>query len=200
MDKDRAEQMAYFRYGIINPLLSGDSTKSLKDRMKEQASKIWTLPNGKLKTYSWMTIEQWYYDYRNKGFSALLNPERKDKGKHRGIGQALGDEMEKLIRQYPTLKSSNIIAILDEKQLRVNGRPSDSTIYRYLRATRPSKESPTQERRSFEAPYAGNLWQADPACGIWPLCQRQAAQRKLSKTADLFSRHHRRPLPPPLSC
>jgi transposase InsO family protein len=161
MDADRSEQMAYFRYGIINPLLSQDSTKSLKNRMREQAGKIWTLPNGKLKTYSWMTIEQWYYDYRNKGFSALMNPVRKDKGKHRGIGQTLGDEIDTLIRQYPSLKSSNIIAILDEKQLRVNGRPSDSTLYRYLRAIRPSKQSPTQERRSFEAPYAGNLWQAD---------------------------------------
>ena len=42
-----------------------------------------------------------------------------------------------------------------------NSLPSESTIYRYMRTVRPRRESPTKERRAFEAPYAGSLWQTD---------------------------------------
>ena len=56
-------EMAMFRYGVINPLLHGDDERSLKKRMKEQSGKIWTLPDGRLRQFSWGTIEDWFYTY-----------------------------------------------------------------------------------------------------------------------------------------
>ena len=161
MVQDKSKEMAYFRYGVINPLLSKDSIKSLKDRMKEQADKIWTLPDGRQKTYSWMTVEDWYYTYTTKGFDGLVNPPRKDKGKYRGISEALYERVDKLLSDYPSLKSSNIITMIDDEGLRPDKIPSDSTIFRYIRSIRPAKQTLHQERRCFEAPYAGNLWQTD---------------------------------------
>ena len=55
-----------------------------------------------------------------------------------------------------------MIRRLDEQGLRPDGEPSDSSIYRYLRKVRPAfiKTTP-KERRAFEAPFAGYLYQTD---------------------------------------
>ena len=50
---DFEKEMAMFRYAVITPLLHGNDERSLKKRVREQAAKIWTLPNGRLRQFSW---------------------------------------------------------------------------------------------------------------------------------------------------
>lgn len=161
MSQNPAVVMGHFRFGVINPLLSADDPRSLKERFAELAARVWTLPNGSLRHYSAATIEDWYYDYRTHGLPALINPPRRDTGTHRVVSVELSEAIESLLADHPTIKSSNLIRLLDQRGLRVEGRPSDSTIYRYLRRLRQSQQRPVQERRAFEAPYAGCLYQTD---------------------------------------
>ena len=74
------KEMAMFRYSVINPLLHGDDGRFLKKRMYELSDRIWTLPDGRLKQFSWGTIEDWYYTFRNYGLEGLTSQQRKDNG------------------------------------------------------------------------------------------------------------------------
>jgi transposase InsO family protein len=161
MDERQAYQMGHFRFGVISPLLSQDDPRPLKERIEEQAKKIWTLVDGKLRQYMPATIEDWYYDYRKGGFDALVNPPRSDKGTHRVIGENVCRFIDELLQAYPTLKSTNVIRLLNEQNLCNGDLPSDATLFRYLRKTRSQYTKTYQERLAFEAPYAGNLYQTD---------------------------------------
>ena len=155
------KEMAMFRYSVINPLLHGDDGRSLKKRMYELASRIWTLPDGGLKQFSWGTIEDWLYTYRNYGLEGLTNQQRKDNGSFRALNDDLCSYIDKYIKDYPQLKTSAILDIMTKDKSVNKNLPSSSTIYRYIRTIRPHKDIPSKERRSFEAPYSGNLWQTD---------------------------------------
>lgn len=155
------QEMAMFRYGIITPLLHENDERSLKKRMKEQAVKIWTLPNGSLRQFSWGTIEDWLYAYRNDGLAGLTTDQRCDKGGFREINEAVSVYIDKHLSEYPKLKTSVMIKLMKDTGVIVDNQPSASTIYRYVKTIRPQKGASLKERRSFEAPYAGNLWQTD---------------------------------------
>ena len=161
------KEMAMFRYSVINGLLHGDSSKSLKKRMHALADRIWTLPDGKLRQFSWGAIEDWYYAYRNYGFSGLIKQPRKDNGKFRMLNEELCSYIDKFIKAHPQLKTSVLISRMREDAKFSEKLPGDSTIYRYVRSICPLKEAPAKERRAFEAPYAGNLWQTDLMYGAY---------------------------------
>ena len=155
------KQMGMFRYGVINALLHGDDERSLKKRMLELSEKLWTLPDGRLRQFSWGTIEEWYYTYRRDGLAGLEQRRRKDKGNFRGLDERVCLHIEKYVREHPRLKTSVMIDAMRKSGLITEGGPSDSTIYRYVRQIRPFEHAPVKERRAFEAPYSGSLWQTD---------------------------------------
>lgn len=159
------KEMAMFRYSVINPLLHGDDGRFLKKRMYELSDRIWTLPDGRLKQFSWGTIEDWYYTFKNYGLEGLTNQQRKDNGSFRALNNDLCSYIDKYIKDYPQLKTSAIIDIMTKDKSVNENLPSSSTIYRYIRTVRPEKDAPVKERRSFEAPYSGNLWQTDVMYG-----------------------------------
>jgi len=159
--EEAAKQMGMFRFGVISPLLS-ENPKFLGCRIKELAARVWTLPNGTLRQFAADTIEDWYYDYRNYGFDALINPSRKDKGTHRTLNQQICRIIDETLKDVPHFKGRNLIARIDALNLREEGVPSDATVYRYIRKARPLYAVENkQERKAFEAPYAGCLYQTD---------------------------------------
>lgn len=161
MSDDRARRLGQFRFDVISPLLSDDAGP-LYQRFAHLADQVWTLPNGQLRQYSAATIEDWYYDYRQHGLSALINPPRRDKGTQPAISETIINEIDAILAEHPAMKAANIIRLLDQRAMRADGKPSDSSLYRYVRRRRPQRVVPQQqERRAFEAPYAGALYQVD---------------------------------------
>jgi len=158
---DKITQMAMFRFQVIHVLLHGDDERTMKKRILEQSEKLWPLPDGQVRQFAPGTIEQWYYDYRAGGLDALRSLGRSDRGSFRGLSENECDFLDRIVRNHPDLRTSVIIRLMRAKGLIENGRPSQSTIYRYVRLKRPERAAPVKERRSFEAPYAGNLWQVD---------------------------------------
>jgi len=179
MDEESAKKMGMFRFGVISPLL-GESPRSLKERLTMLAEQIWTLPNGGLRQYSADTIEDWYYDYRNHGLPALVNPPRKDKGTHRILSEDICDEIDAILKQKPSVKGSTILQRLDKLGLCKDGMPSDATVYRHLRKIRPCFLAKKKgERRAFEALYPGGLYQTDIMYGPFiPVRQSNGRFRK----------------------
>ena len=161
MESEKILAMAMFRQGVIQPLLYVDDPRSLNKRFHELAQAIWTLPNGSLRQFAWGTIEDWYYNYKQNGLDGLRDQVRKDSGSFRGLTEKTCDFLDDILEKHPTLKTSSIIDKMKDDGLISDGKPSSSTIYRYLRIKRPAKLKEVKERRSFEAPYSGHLWQTD---------------------------------------
>lgn len=152
--------MGMFRFGVISPLLS-ESDEPLCRRFERIAAEVRTLPNGTLRQFSPATIEDWYYDYRNYGLQGLVNPARSDKGRI-SVSEDVIAAVDEFLKAKPKMKGTNVIRRLDERGLRPEGRPSDSTIHRYLRRVRPLfAQERTKERKAFEGPFAGYLYQTD---------------------------------------
>ena len=159
----RREQAAYFRYAVIAPLLAEEPGQTLKERIRKQAERLWVFPDGRIKPIGFGTIEKWLYTYRQGGLEALQTERRCDAGTFRGIDDELAGVIDDLLRNHPKLRTHAIITHLESRDLLGRPRPSHSTLYRYIKARRPvtARCQPAVERRSFEAPYAGYLWQAD---------------------------------------
>jgi transposase InsO family protein len=158
------EQLGWFRYGVIAPLLAPEPGRTLKERIEEQAQRLWTLPDGRTKPIGFGTIEKWLYDYRRDGIEALKVRRRRDAGSFRGIDGETAAAIDTVLQEHPKLRTHAIIDHLGGEDLLGAPPPSRSTLYRYIKAHRPQPDSAakqTVERRSFEAPYAGYLWQAD---------------------------------------
>ena len=153
------EKMAYFRYNVISPLLSDDG-RLRKVRIQELAKNCWTLPCGRVRQFSYKTISDWFYNYSKHGFESLVTSPRSDRGEHRCIPDEVCEQIDVFIKQYPNMKNSNIIRLLDEKSLLDHG-PSQSSLYRYLKRIRPAFEPSPAQRRAFEAGHAGDLYQTD---------------------------------------
>ena len=155
--------LAWFRYGVIAPLLAPEPGKTLKERIDEQASRLWTLPDGRVKSIGFGTIEKWLYDYRQGGVDTLKTRRRSDAGAFRGLDGDVAAAIDTLLAEHPKLRSHAVIDHLDSRGLLGSPPPSQSTLYRYIKSRRAVRKNAgdSVERRSFEAPYAGYLWQAD---------------------------------------
>jgi len=160
--EDEARQTAYFRFGIISPLLMLDPDATLKHGLEMQASRTWTQPDGQLCVYAASTIESWVYRYRHGGLDALIDSPRRDKGTFPGMPERVCDEALRLFHEHPAVRTSTVYDHLTGNGLIIDGQPSRSTFYRWTSHNRPECPSPvTQERRAFEAGWSAALWQAD---------------------------------------
>lgn len=184
MDKEKIESMATFRFEVIAPLLNLDERHVLIREMKRLADRIWILPGGRSRQFAWGTLEDWYYDYRRGGLEALRKGARRDAGTFRALDAAVCERIDQLLQKHPAASGRNVIRILEKEGMIANGRPSESTIHRYLRANRPSvgEETARRERRSFEAPRAGDLWQTDIMYGNYVTVRDPRGRRSKRQT------------------
>ncbi len=178
------QQIGYFRYAVIAPLLTDEPGSTLKERIQKQAERIWLQPDGKVKRIGFGTIEHWLYDYKRGGIEALQSQCRNDAGTFRGIDEKLAETLDEIIGDHPKLRPHAIIEHLRRQQLLGDSPPGQSTLYRYIKSQRPAK-SPhrdKKERRCFEAPYAGYLWQADIMYGVHLLMELANGRKRKQQT------------------
>jgi len=186
--EDEARQTAYFRFGVISPLLMPEPDRSLAQGLAEQAQRTWQLHDGRQRCYAASTIEEWLYRYRNGGLDALLDPPRRDKGSSPGMPEAVCDEAACLFREHPSVRTSTVYEHLKRNDLIVDGRPSRSTFYRWAATNRPDAAPlpVSGERRAFEAGWSGALWQADIMYGPF-IARRQRSGRSRQQQTYLVA-------------
>lgn len=176
------ERTALVRFGVIAPLLAQGDPQSLSARIAEQADRQWPLPDGLLRQFSASTIEGWYYAYRRDGLDALLDQLRSDKGTRKCISPEQAAAVDQLLTEHPRLRTKHLIKLLCDRGILVPGYPpSCSSVYRYVKPRRRQLAAPPagRERRAFEAPHPGALWQADIMYG--PHVPARTAQGRMCK-------------------
>jgi transposase InsO family protein len=163
MLESERENGALERFTVIAPLLARGDPRTLAERIAELSEREWTLADGSTRRFAPSTIEGWHYAYKARGFAGLRDKPRSDKGASRSVTPELDAELRRLLDEHPRLRVQQMIRHLRGTGDMPDGKPSDSTLYRHvgtLRAGRPPDRTP-KERRAFEAPHPGSLWQAD---------------------------------------
>ena len=169
--RDRGEEIAVFRAGIIGSLAHAELRRGeLKRRLRELSTRKFRPPGSdRTRTYGVSTLQRWYYAYKNGGLEALRPKERADKGH----GRELTDELKELLldigREFPTVP---VTVIRDT--LILDGRmdadaASESTIQRMYRehglSRRAVQRDDGAQRLRWEAAHPGALWHGDVCHG-----------------------------------
>ena len=178
-------QSAYFRFGVISPLLSPEADRTLAEALAEQSARTWTLPDGRQRRYAAGTIEEWLYRYRRGGFEALVDAPRRDCGTFPGVPEKLAEAALALFAEHPGVRTAAAYGHLRGTGLILDGRPSRSTFYRWAAEARPARGEPgagQRERRAFEAGWSGALWQADIMYGPSVPCRGRDGRRRQAPT------------------
>ena len=176
------DPMAHFRFNVIAPVLCKEKGRTRNEQLRERAAVMFELPDGRRRRFSWMTLEDWLYRFERGGLPALCDNARRDRGIFRGIPTEVCDEISRILTIAPNLKAGNIIKELQRTEVLPTPGPSRSTLYRYIKSIRPQyapERHEGRERRSFEAEFSNQLWQADIMYG--PKIPKQGADGRWRK-------------------
>ena len=177
------DSMAHFRFNVIAPVLSKEKGRTRNEQLRERAAVVIDLPDGRRRRFSWMTLEDWLYRFERGGLPALCDNVRRDKGIFRGVPTEMRDDIARILTIAPNLKAGNIIRELERAEVPPIPKPSRSTLYRYIKSIRPQyaprHHDGGRERRSFEADFSNQLWQADIMYG--PKLPKQGADGRWRK-------------------
>ncbi|WP_390410710.1 DDE-type integrase/transposase/recombinase [Lacticaseibacillus jixiensis] len=167
MNAEQFEDIALFRYELIQPLISGtfpDATR--QDYMKRVATTERVLPNGKRGTVGAGTLKEWATNYRKLGLKGLKPKRRSDAGNNRRLNDEQKAEIIRLKEESPNRPATVIRKRMIMTGYFAQGAPSESTIQRYLAQVTPGlQRSNIEDMRAFEMSHVNELWQIDTTHG-----------------------------------
>jgi len=174
--------MALFRLSVLGPLVSRDrlARGELKRLIRELAGRDYDIPGSQRRCIGEKTIEAWFYAWRRGGIEALTPKSRSDRGRSRlalGVQKAILEAK----RDNPRRSLDQLIALVEYSGQAPRGTVPRSSVHRLLQGqglSRPvGAASEPEEHRSYEAPYAGDLWYGDVMHG--PRVPVQGRMRKV---------------------
>ena len=163
-NKDQDRELAYFRFALIAPAIQGTfDDVSIAAYCRRVTENPITRPDGTFFQYKPTTLEKWIRLYKAGGMEALMPKERSDKGSVRALSDECIAEIYGLKDKFPRLDAIQIHIRLIEEGL-IPASVSPRTIQRFLKAKglkNPAASGPMKDRKAFEEPYFGAMWQAD---------------------------------------
>ncbi len=164
----RREEIALFRLGVIGDLVSRDLERGeLTIELQRRAELRYRPPGApRTRTYSYKTLQRWYYAAMKDTASAL-----EPQSRARGQALTLTEEQRTLLVQMRREHRSASAELLLKQAVRhgivAEGQLSLSTLRRLYRAAdlpRLSKRRATRadvQRRRWQAAHPGELWHGD---------------------------------------
>lgn len=171
--RDRGEQIAVFRAGIIGSLAHAELQRGDLEHQLRALSKQKFRPPGsdRTRTYGLSTLQRWYYAYKEGGLDALRPRPRVDRGHGRGLTDELKELLLDIRREFP-----HVPATVIRDTLILDGRmdadtASVSTVHRLYREHGLSRlrrgvaAEDGAHRLRWEAAHPGALWHGDVCHG-----------------------------------
>ncbi|MHC4338011.1 MAG: DDE-type integrase/transposase/recombinase [Planctomycetota bacterium] len=196
MEKDKREEIALFRYGVILPFLNVDELQwGMKGEMlRRLANEHHDIPHSSKHTIDEETIRKWLAAYQVKGFDGLKPKSRSDAGKPRAIPHQAWEKACALKREAPARSVRKIIQIMEAHNIIQPGQIKASTLSRHFKEhglDRKSLKADPQVFRRFEAERPNQIWQSDIMYGPYLPDPQQPERNKrtyLVAFIDDFSR------------
>jgi hypothetical protein len=157
VDKKLAESIALFKHQIISPVLM-DSTAEQMAYFRQKSEKEFDIPGRGLRRYTASTMKNWLYNYRRRGFQALMPKCRTDIGGFRTLAPD-AREKTKILRQEHLHESCTRFYDRCIRERTLGDPPvCIETLRRFLKLEGHYKISPAiQARKRFEMRYFGEL-------------------------------------------
>jgi len=163
-NKDLNRELAYFRFALIAPVIQGTfSDASIKAYCRRVTENPILRPDGRPFQYKPATLERWVALYKSGGMEALMPQERSDRGSVRVLSDECIAEIYNIKEKFPRLDAVQIHIRLVEEGL-IPAAVSPRTIQRFIKINglkNPAASGPLKDRKAFEEPFFGAMWQAD---------------------------------------
>jgi putative transposase len=161
--RDRAEEIALFRYALVREAADEQLSKAERGRLvRRLAESTHTGPDGTPVTVSRPTLDRWIRSYRSDGFPALRpRPRRVEPRTPAGLLMLACD----LRREDPSRTAAHIAALLEASH---EWSPSPRTLQRHFAALGLSRAALTANNVAFgrfEATRPNELWVGDALHG-----------------------------------
>jgi putative transposase len=116
--------------------------------------------------YSPRTLEEWFYEWRARGFAALEGQSRKDKGSLKALSAQDAEAIIKMRLQHPRVPISTLVHQLEQSGALQPGSFSRASVYRLLvreglDRARLSAQGSNGPTKAFETGASNVLWMAD---------------------------------------
>lgn len=165
------------------------SGRTRHERIQNVASMTFLDEDGHPRSFTWRTIQTWYYRYKNHGVTGVTPGARKDKGAVRKITPEEALAAIETARDHFHDKKYNKTSLYRfcvEKGLLRADQIARTTFLRFIREYELLKPDAADNKRrlAFSMRYANQLWQADAMFG--PYVQKK--QTKLIAFLDDASR------------
>lgn len=164
--RDRAEEVALFRYGIIGGLCGQELARGeLRAELRRLSTQRYRAPGAqRTRTFAVSTLERWYYAYLNGGLEALRPKPRADRGRARGLSAEQRELLCDIRREYPKASARLILKTLVDDGRLPKGAVSAATVRRLFR-------DEGIDRRTLRASVVGEgprlRWQAAAPDALW---------------------------------
>lgn len=160
------DPVALFRLSVLGPLVSRPKLArgELQATLRELCEKPYVIPGSRRQYVAQKTLQDWFYNYRREGLEGLTPKRRCDRGLSK-MTLAVQEALLAAKRENPRRSIRALRQILERSGLVPRDTLSRSAIHRLLKqhgVSRPTGcASEVQERRSFQAQYAGQIWYGD---------------------------------------
>lgn len=156
---------ALFRLTVLGPLASRQHLEKgdVKALVRDLAARSYAIPDSRRTCISEKTIEGWYYAWKRGGIDALVPKSRSDRGNSK-ISASLQEAICLAKKENPRRSLRTIRQLVGASGLPGATRLSRSSIHRLLQRQGLSKlpgAVQPEERRSFVAAHAGDIWYGD---------------------------------------
>ena len=167
MDKEMAERIAVFRFGLISSLVShkGLSRGEQELRIGQITSRTWQIPGSPRSSIARSTLLRWLAVYQQSGcqVESLKPHPRADRGHSRVVDGDTEAALVALRREMPAVSLPVLVKLARSRHIIPADRtPSKDSLYRLFKRHGLDKDMrlPT-DRRRFETELVNDLWQSD---------------------------------------
>ena len=162
--KDMGRELAYFRFALIAPVVQGTfPDASVAAYCRRVTEKPIVRPDGTAFQYKPGTLSKWAGLYKFGGMEELMPRARSDKGSVKRLTDEAISEIYSLKEKFSKLNAVQIHARLVQDGF-IPATVSPRTVQRYIKAhdlKLHAASGPLKDRKAFEEPYFGAMWQAD---------------------------------------
>ncbi|TVQ28145.1 MAG: IS481 family transposase [Spirochaetaceae bacterium] len=166
MEKELAERIALFRFGVIAPLVDRHLSRGERERiLGEITGAVWQIPGSPRSAVARSTVLKWVAAYRNSGgdIRSLEPRPRIDRGSSRSIDEESAAALVTLKRELPECSLQTLLTLARRRGALPPGfAASRQSIYRlFVRHGLAERQVKPVDRRKFEAELPNDLWQSD---------------------------------------
>jgi putative transposase len=181
MNKDLAERIALFRFGVIAPLVDRHLSRGERERIVTQiVSATWQIPGSPRSSIGRSTVEKWLCRYLKSGadIESLKPQQRNDKGGCRSMDSETEAALVALKKEFRGYSLQALLQVARQRAIiDTRFRASKQSIYRlFARHGLGGSISHPVDRRKFEAELPNDLWQSD--CMHGPKVTVEGTMRK----------------------